>query len=517
MKKIIIVILGCFALNFAVYGQDALDEIQFSVNKYEIIGANPLGQDAYNVLKPFVGDQFGLEGLSAAADALEQLLITSGYSFHRVNLPPQELLSGKVILEVVQFKIGKIVVKGNKFFDEDNIRRSIPGLKVGSAPNTIDVSNSVKAANTHSSKSVVLKFKDGEEPNTIDAVLKVTDQNPSLFFVSLDNSGGQDSEANRLTLGYQNSNIFNKDHTLTLTYATAPEDTESANQLGLSYQIPFYSLSSRLSFLLSDSESNTGKVADNSLVTGKGSVVGVNYSQAIGSSSSIAQNWSVGLTYKLFDNTQINATSKVLSFPLELGYDFRYRTSNSSLSGGITFVGNTGSGSDNTDTAYDVARTNATKSWSATRYRLAIDYLFAKKWLFHADLSGQSSSDYLISGEQFGVGGSGSLRGFEERSINGDEGQAVRIELWGPAFTSYSIRWLVFADQAHISLKETSTLFNNGLDEDVASVGMGVRWSWKQQLSVSVDYGKITKEGGLDTTINREDDTKMHVSLLYRF
>jgi len=517
MKKIIIVILCWFSLSFSVSAQVPLDEIRFSVDDYQIIGDNPLGQSAYSVLEPFIGDQYGLEGLSAAADALEQALINAGYSFHRVNLPPQELLSGSVILEIVQFKIGQVIVTGNQFFDDDNIKRSIPGLKKGFAPNTIDVSQSVKTANQHGSKSVVLKFKDGEEPNTIDAELNVADRNPSSFFMTLDNNGGHDTEANRLTLGYQNSNLFNKDHSLTLTFATAPADTNAASQIGLSYQIPFYSNASRLSFLLSDSESNTGTVADGNLVTGKGSVFGLTYSQSIYSSLNINQNWSVGLTYKLFDNTQINTNTKVLSLPLELAYNFNHRSVNTSLSGGISVVTNTGSGSENTDSAYTTSRTNATKSWSAVRYQFAIDYIVATNWLLHMDLSGQSSSDSLISGEQFGVGGSGSLRGFEERSINGDEGQAIRIELWMPALTSYKVRWLIFADQAHVALKETSTALNDGLDANLSSVGLGLRWSWKQQLSVNVDYGKITKEGGSDTSINREDDKKTHVSLVYRF
>jgi len=345
----------------------------------------------------------------------------------------------------------------------------------------------------------------------------VTDKDPTSFFVALDNSGGHDTEAERLTLGYQNANVFDKDHALTLTYTTAPADTESASQFGINYQIPFYSNASRLNFLLSDSESNTGEVGDNNLVTGKGSVVAVNYSQSILTASDIDQNWSVGLSYKLFDNTQVNTNTKVLSLPLELGYNFSYRASQSVFSGGLTIAQNIETGSDNTDAAYAATgRSNATSDWSAVRYHLSLDYLISGEWLFHADLSGQSSSDSLISGEQFGVGGSGTLRGFEERSINGDEGQAVRIELWMPSLP-YQIRWLVFADQASIDLKETNAVLNDGLDEDVSSVGLGFRWSWKQQLSVNLDYGKITKEGGSDTTINRKDDTKAHIGMVYRF
>ncbi len=518
MKKIkaALIFLGYFLMSSQIYAQSALDDIRFSVDKYDIIGENPLGQQAYAVLAPFIGDQYGLEGLSAAADALEQALSKQGYSFHRVSLPPQELFSGSVILEIVQFRIGAIEVTGNKHFNADNIKRSIPALKEGEAPNTTQVSQSVKAANTNASKSIVLRFNEGEEPDTIDAELKVIDKNPQTYFMSLDNSGGHATEPVRMTLGYQHGNLFNLDHSMTLTVTTAPKDTDTATQFGVSYQIPFYEYASRLSFLVSDSESNTGEVGNNNLITGKGSVFGMTYSQSVFASSKVDQNWSIGITYKLFDNTLINTTTKVLSLPLELAYNFSHRGAKSIVSGGLSVSSNIQSGANNTDLAYKNARdNNATSSWQAVRYHLSYDYLFKQDWLLHIGLTGQSSGDSLISGEQFGVGGSASLRGFEERSINGDEGHNIRVELWMPSISQ--VRLLIFADSANIKLKESDALSNSGLDADVASVGLGLRWSWKQQLSLNADYGKITKEGGLDTTINRIDDKKAHVSLVYRF
>ena len=68
------------------FAQTTVEEIRFRVDRYEIVGDNPLGDSrALSVVSPFVGEQFGLDGLSAAADALERELIVSGYNFHRVS------------------------------------------------------------------------------------------------------------------------------------------------------------------------------------------------------------------------------------------------------------------------------------------------------------------------------------------------------------------------------------------------------------------------------------------------
>lgn len=492
--------------------QSALDEIRFSVDHYEIIGDNPLGKKAYQVVAPFLGDQYGLEGLSAASDALEQALNSAGYSFHRVNLPPQELLSGTVILEIVKFTIGNIKVTGNKFYSEANIRRSIPSLKPATAPNTKELSKSVKLANINGSKNVTVRFNEGQEPDTIDAELKVVDRDPQTYFVSVDNTGGYQSEAVRMTLGYQNGNLFDKDHALTVTYTTAPENADAANQVGISYQIPFYTNASKLNFLLSNSESNSGTVADNSIVTGKGSVLGVTYSQSFFGETELEQNWSVGFMYKLFDNENIISNTKVLSSPLDLSYGFVNRGQKSSLSGSITASVNIPSGDNSSDADYAASRSDtndASPNWNIIRYQLAWDYAFTPSWLFHFDFAGQSSNDVLISGELFGVGGASTLRGFEERSVNGEKGYRTRYELWMPAF--YGIRSLIFIDQAQVESNVTKATY------DLSSTGFGLRWSWKQNLSVNFDYGKITQGGGQDTTINKDDDDKSHLSIVYRF
>ena len=42
-------------------------------------------------------------------------------------------------------------------------------------------------------------------------------------------------------------------------------------------------------------------------------------------------------------------------------------------------------------------------------------------------------------------------------------------------------------------------------------------WAWKESLSVSLNYGYIIEGGGLDTEINQDGDSKLHVSAVYRF
>ena len=540
------VLLLALALPLEVIAQDTLDEVQFLVERYEVIGDNPIGERANSIVNQFTGEQYGLEGLSAARDALERAIIDAGFNFHRVSLPPQNLFEGTVQLKVSRFAIGRILIQGNDFFDEENILHSVPELRQGETPNTRELSRSLKLANTHASKSTILRFTEGEEGDSIDAVLQVKDRNPQVIFITLDNTGPEDGDVWRSTLGYQNGNLFNLDHAITATLSTAPEDTGSTSQIGINYHVPLYGHGASLDILFSDSDSagetgGDGDTVDGFSVdsgqaleiTGQGTVFGLIYNRPLLTDGDFNHSWSAGFQHKHFDNKSEFGSAQltgadVISLPLELGYQFSRQQPGSSFSGTATLVQEIG----DDDEEYDQDRPESESGWTALRYNLSFDQLFSKEYLFHVGFSGQQTSELLISGEQFGVGGVGTLRGFEERSVTGDSGYQMTFEVWFPAVTAYNLRFSVFYDLAHTEFNDGSAdNFNNdngtigadgkadnqGIEFDLSSYGFGAFWSWKENLSVSMNYGIIGEGGGLDDTINEDGDDKLHLGLVYRF
>ncbi|MGY8994489.1 MAG: POTRA domain-containing protein, partial [Rhodospirillales bacterium] len=76
----------------AVAEPKAVPTARFQVVGFSVVGADPLNaNEAKMLLASFIGEHEGLDGLLAAADALEQRLADRGYSFHRVSLPQQTL------------------------------------------------------------------------------------------------------------------------------------------------------------------------------------------------------------------------------------------------------------------------------------------------------------------------------------------------------------------------------------------------------------------------------------------
>ena len=436
-------------------------------------------------------------------------------------------------LRISRFAIGRVLVEGNQFFDEENIKHSVPGLNAGDTPNTRELSRSLRIANNHASKTTILRFKEGEASDTIDAVLAVRDRDPQVYFASLDNTGPEDGEVWRTTFGYQNGNLFNRDHAITATLTTAPEDTEATTQLGVNYHIPMYSHGASLDILFSDSDSagETGGSDDAAQgiapgtgggqaleITGEGTVFGLIYRRPLLTDGSFNHEWSIGLQYKNFDNkSEFNNTqlggADVLSAPLELGYAFERQSPGSSFFGSVTLVQEVG----DDDEEYGNDRLEAEAGWTAFRYSIGYDKIFAEDYLLHVGFSGQQTSELLISGEQFGVGGVGTLRGFEERSVTGDSGYVLNLEVWFPPWVDTNLRFLAFIDLAHTEFNDGDDPLNQGVEFDLSSAGAGLFWSWKENLSVSLNYGYINEGGGLDNSINQDGDDKFHLSAVYRF
>jgi hemolysin activation/secretion protein len=502
--------------------QDTLEQISFTVDHFEVVGDNPIGDRADSVLAPFSGEQYGLEGLSAARDALEQAIIDAGYNFHRVSLPPQELFEGTVAFKVSAFSIGNISVEGNEYFDDENILRSVPVLISGETPNTRELSRSLKLANEHASKSTVLRFKGGEASDSIDAILSVEDRNPQVFFIAIDNTGVTDSDTPfRSTFGYQHGNLFNRDNALTATLTTAPEDPETTTQFGLNYHVPMYRHGGSVDVLFSKSNSagttggdtgggqapgtGGGQAAD---ITGKGTVYGFFYNRPMLTDGSFNHEWSLGVQHKVFDNdVRFNnapiSEYEVLSIPLELRYSFKRHAPGSSFFGSLSLLQEIG----DDDFLYQLDRPGSESGWTELRYRVSYDILFAKAWLFHIRSIAQFTNSALISGEQFGLGGVGTLRGFEERTVTGDSGYQVTLELWMPPVPDSSLRFSVFIDLGHTEFNASVSGITNqpipAASFDMSSTGVGMFWSWKESLSVALNYGYILEGGGLDDSINR--------------
>ncbi len=505
--------------------QDEAPVARFSVAGFTVEGGNPLPADTtQSILTDFTGSHEGLDGLLAAADALESAIIAAGHSFHRVVLPPQTLSGGVVTLQVVVFRVGNVTVEGNEHFSDELVRESLPPLEAGTVPSTRELSRALRVANQHPVRQVGVKFKESEQSDTIDAQITVRDDKPWQVVSSLNNTGSEDSERLRFSIAYQHSNVWGLDHILTASYTTAPEDTGGVRQRGLSYDAPLYDFGGRLSAFYVDSNVDIGDFGGFA-ITGSGRFWGLKYTQFLLKQGRYNHWFSVGFDNKLFhDNTVDGAPSvpDVRSHPTILAYGGEFPMERGLASFSVSYVRNFTTGSANNQAAYEANRDGADDNWSLLRLRGDVDYALAGDWGFHGLFEGQWADTPLIGGEQYGLGGAYSVRGLEERDTTGDSGYRVSLELWAPP-TPHNTRFLGFVDAGKVWNKQHERAFR--VDDDfVATLGLGLRWQPGPRVNVTVDVGHAL-EGtsvfdpltGAKVSSTKDGHKQVHANVTLRF
>jgi hypothetical protein len=90
---------------------------------------------------------------------------------------------------VVEGRISKLEIAGNKFFDNANIQRSLPALAEGSVPNGNLVAKNLRLANENPGKQTNVTLRAGAKEGEVEARVDVVDENPSKWFLTLDNTG----------------------------------------------------------------------------------------------------------------------------------------------------------------------------------------------------------------------------------------------------------------------------------------------------------------------------------------
>jgi hemolysin activation/secretion protein len=496
----------------------------FAVKGFKVIGDNPLGDgETSRVLAPFLRADATIDTLQKATAALETALRDKGFGLHRVALPPQEV-GDQVTLNIVKFTIGKVAIEGRSIYDEGNIRRSLPDLREGESPNFHRLAIQTAIANENPNKQVQLGLRESDAPDRIDATITVKEQRPWTFGVSLSNAGTEATGRDRLTISGGHTNLWNLDHQFVGAYTTSLQRASDVKQLGLSYKVPLYALGGvvGLTYTRSDVVGNFGAFSS----TGAGHTFGASYLLYLAPQGGRRSYVSFGVDDKVFKATTIDGVVAGVdrrSRPFTLGYSARMESDTSIWGYNADIAANLPGGPNNDLASYrtesaDPARF-ATARWKAVHGGINYGAPLMQTWLWSARAQFQYSPDVLISGEQFGLGGIGSVRGTStDRPISGDKGVAGTVEINTPELQP-GLRFLGFVDAGWLGNNRPDGLGKPSSDH-VASVGLGLRYV-REPFAVSADYGRLVTGSKVPLTINsaapQKGDDRFYVNLSLHF
>ncbi|CAH2032637.1 ShlB/FhaC/HecB family hemolysin secretion/activation protein [Trichlorobacter ammonificans] len=490
---------------------------RFDINRIQLEGNTVLpAPEVAAILKKYTGPQKDFGTLQEAMDELESAYRGRGYTLVTVILPEQELERGTVVMNVIEPVVSEILVEGNRHYSRDNILNALPTLKVGVPPRVAAISENLRAANENPGRKLTLQFRAEEKETELKAQVQVQDQKPWKVALSGDNTGSTQSGYYRTGLTLQHANLWDRDHVATLQYTTSPDHVEKVKIISGAYRIPLYGLGDTIDLFGGYSDVDNGKIAD-VISGGKGIVSGVRYNLMLPRIGAYEQKLILGFDYRFYDNTlKLGATDFNLLAPDHVVHPFSIAYGGSWSSDIFAFEGSLGvvhnepwGGQGTRDyyaQAFQVSRPDTVVDYWAFRYGFNKLIYLPNDWLLRSFGSGQYTPDRLIPGEQLGLGGANSVRGYEEREESWDAGFSGSIELYTPDMarllavprTQFRLAGFFDGGVGYNLRAKPGELESNSL----TSAGVGFRLGIGDLFSFSLDWGHAldnssnTRRGG---------------------
>ena len=506
--------------------------VSVTVASFRIEGNTLLpAPDIEQRLAPFKGSAT-MQKLQDAAATVQEMYRAAGYGGVVAYLPEQDLAAGTVRIRVVEGRLNTIELAAGKQFSGNNLLASVPSLKVGRTPLVRRIDTEIQMANENPAKALQVLLQPGSDPGSISAKLSVNEQPVQRITARTDNTGSRQNGRWRAALGWQHANLFDADHVAAVEWQTAPQDARGLNVISGSYRAPMYAQHMALDAYGAWSDVDAGKVgtqAGDLSFAGRGTILGARASWYLPRIESLDQRVLLGAEWREYRNTcAINglpqnscgaAGASVSLLPLSLTYtaqaaaEIRY-----GFSAGV-YV-NAGARGDGTSAAdFDAVRSGAKSRYALLRANAQLAVPVEGIGVFSARGSAQFAAKALVPGEMFGIGGSGSVRGFEERELSGDSGLSLTLEATGPSYAEKfawlkggDLRGLLFADAGWVANKGGYACQLGRTSCSLASLGAGLRMSWRE-LTARVDVGVALN----DAATTRQGGVRAHASLAYNY
>ncbi len=480
---------------------------RFDILRFDIVGNTLLSADDVDAaVRNYVGTQKDFGDIQRALETLEQVYRDHGYGVVQVLLPEQDITKGVVQLRVVEPKTGKVAIEGNKYFNNANVQASLPGLKPGTTPNSRLLAQNLQLLAEHPAKQTTVLLRAGETESLVDATIKVVDENPLKFVATFDNSGTSDTGRFRAGIAMQHSNMFNRDHVLSLQYVTNPEHPSNVQIYGLGYRIPLYDKYSSLEFFAGYSDVNSGTLQGLFNVSGSGTIAGGRYNYYLPKIGEYEHKLAFGVDYRAFQN-QVNPLNgagnlvpDVTVAPVSVAYNGLWRMTSSELGFYVTYSANVPGLNDGGDNSFKAVRTDATANYHIWRMGATYSRVLPLDWQLRGVINGQFTNDALVPGEQFGFGGPDSVRGFNIREVANDKGYSGSVELYTPelgakfGWKDIKMRWLAFYDAG--TTGRNSVQPGESFGQSGGSVGIGMRMTYGRHVNLRLDFAQVVDPAG---------------------
>ena len=209
----------------------------FEVRGFLIEGNTVLPPEKFDMLSNYTG-HVEFTRVREGLGKLQLLYRELGFSTISVTLPRQRLTNGIVRVQVVEGKLAKIKVEGNRHFSTNNILRALPSLNTNILLNAKWFQPELDLANANPDRQIYPVISPGLDPGTSDLMLKVKDRLPLHGRIEVNDKSSPDTPLLRLDTAVQYNNLWQLNHQIGLNYNFSPQAMKTDDYMPQFYNQP---------------------------------------------------------------------------------------------------------------------------------------------------------------------------------------------------------------------------------------------------------------------------------------
>ena len=469
----------------AVNNNSQTAQISVLINKIAVEGYEILtDKEIQSVISKYEGKHLTLEEIKKIPEEINDIYRNYKVLTAIAYLPPQEITDNTVRIKVLEGKIGKIQVVGNKTTNTVYIKNVLK-QKEGDTIFVPEIEQEIVNFNKNSDVKLTASIKKGEALGTTDIVLNLKENNPDHVSFNFNNTGTENTGLYKSGITTQIDSFIG----LRDRFMNGYQFSDGTTSVYSSYDVPIGYNGLRLGALLSKGDSSImqGEYKDYD-IKAKTTTYSVYLSKPLYNSRKFYIGSNASLNFK-------KRKTYMLGVPLEdLGGEPTSRITTTKLS--LTSILNDkyGQWAHNSDVHFGIGALGGKEEFIKYTGSIQRITLLGKNSMLILRGSTQLAGKQLPSLEKFQIGGFNTVHGYPESYSVADYGYVLNSELRYPLIFlpkkigKYEFRnrfqGLVFMDMGRNYYKDKSVADLSTL----VGVGSGVRFKISNCLSARIDY-----------------------------
>lgn len=475
-------------------------------------------------VQPYIGQPVTMKSLAELTRSIVAYFRDHDRPVVNVFVPEQSITSGYVQLVVVISRVEKVDATGARYFSNSFLKAQVR-LRPEDEISGSQLNSDLAWINRNPFLQSDILMAPGNTPGTTDLLLRTQDRFPLRVYAGYEDSGNQFTGDDRILTGFNYGNLFGIGQQLSYQFTSGTNVNKFTAHSG-TYVIP---LPWRHVLTFFGSYSNSSASLGPDLSTG-----GVNwqvsgrYEIPLPGTDHFTESVTGGFDFKRSNTDLIFGVASVSNVFTDvdqfvLGYQAGYQDDYGSTSASATGFWSPGGLSNNNDnTDYMATRGGARTNYAYAQFTLnrvtRLPYDFT--WTVRGEV--QQADANLLPSEQLGLGGYTTVRGYDERESNGDNGFLVSTEVATPPVSiaeflgikaiKDQLQFLGFVDYGGTSLHQVTPADINP-NTNLLGVGPGLRYVISPYVSLRFDYGFQLIDTGFDSRHN----SRAHLGVLVSY